>query len=175
MISWQNTLILKRCTDTLGFPFLKVYYGVGDNVISGVALAIDNNTFADFAYTFTHSINAPDILPKMYFKNLTNNNAVIGSIESPDSVFLGTVSLTLEEYEKIYQHLREVAYRLNIHFIAVQEAEEIVFGAQTQEIPQKDNIIIEDFGRYIGFVPFDQSKGVITQEQYQKLTMDYNP
>lgn len=175
MMGWQyNTIILRYCTDPLGYPFLKVYYGVGNTIVSGKNLTIDDSAISDFAYTFTQSIVTCDLLSKMYFKNLANNTAAQGTIQSIDSVLAGTVSLTPEEYERIYLYLRGVAQKLHIHFIHMQEPEDVVFYASAEDSQKENDIILEEFGGCLGFIQIDQSKGVTTQKQYQQLTKDYN-
>ena len=159
MSNLQYTLVVKCCTDALGNPFFKIYYGIDDELIVGRALTLEN-PISDFAYTFTQLIKGELLSKKMYFKQLDTNLAVEGTNESPNSVFIGTDLLSVKEYEKIYIGLREIAIGLNIHFVHIQE---------------ENDIVLEEFGKVMGYVPLDPSKGLTTQEQYEKMTMDYIP
>ena len=176
MSTFKNTVVIKCCTDALGNPFQKIYYGIDDEIVSGRELTL-NNPISDFAFTFTQSIKQQQLSSNMYFLRLDDGLAIAGTNESSYSVLLGTASISLTEYNKIYVNLRDIAQALHIHLVHLQENEDIAYRLNNRVIyvpvPVKErDIILEEYGHDLGKIEIDQSVSVTTEEDFIRLTKD---
>lgn len=137
-------IIMEYCTDAEGCPFQKIYYGVNGEFIPAYEIEIGSE-YEELVINFCQILKNSN-LPWMRFKDLTNGRII--KEKSFNSIYLGTRTCSIEEFRESAQAVYEATEKLRISLFTL-----------------KDGIITNISRR----IPFDQSKGVITRDEMQRL------